>query len=492
MSLVYCSQGHANVSTHRFCSTCGEKLAVSTLLGNRYQIIQELGRGGFGRTYLAKDRNRFDETCVLKEFAPQVQGSEALQKAEELFAREAGVLYSLYHPQIPRFRELFRATWEGRDRLFLVQDYVEGLTYRQLLDARKLEDRLFSEQEGRQLLAQLLPVLDYIHRMGVIHRDISPENLIHRSNDQIPVLIDFGGVKQVAATATKKYVQQSKPPVSESTLQAAAVTRLGKVGYAPIEQIESGTVSPQSDLYALAVTVLVLCSGQEPPVLIDPTGRSTPWLSQLSLSPDFTTVLGRMLTDQPDRFSSAAEVWQALQPFSPKLPDARMGYGAGQPIAGQPIAGQPIAPATNHSPPGFASPVSAAPVFTNPQATYPVAQPGNSFAVGQLNTGQLNTGQLNTGQSGQPSHSIPIRPVRFQGWKTVLWFLLPISLGVGLALTAGWWLQQAGWFPDFTLQPDSSPNSPSPDSSSPDSLSPLEQAAQTAGIDYGFLVQLTD
>ncbi|NEN98325.1 MAG: serine/threonine protein kinase, partial [Moorea sp. SIO3I7] len=107
------------------------------ILGGRYRILRELGHGGFGRTYLAQDLNRFNELCVLKEFAPQVQGNHALQKAEELFEREAGVLYRLQHPQIPQFRELFQVQQQDKGTLLLVQDYVEGQTYRALLEARR-------------------------------------------------------------------------------------------------------------------------------------------------------------------------------------------------------------------------------------------------------------------------------------------------------------------------------------------------------------------
>jgi serine/threonine-protein kinase len=143
-------------------------------VGLRYRVLHELGHGGFGRTYLAEDTNRFHERCVLKEFAPQVQGTEALHKAEELFEREAGILYKLQHPQIPRFRELFQADWQGKRRLFLVQDYVEGETYQALLRSRQNQGYGFTEADVTQLLLQLLPVLDYIHACGVIHRDISP------------------------------------------------------------------------------------------------------------------------------------------------------------------------------------------------------------------------------------------------------------------------------------------------------------------------------
>ena len=95
-------------------------LTPGNVLGNRYEIIQELGRGGFGRTYLSIDRNKFGEKCVLKEFAPQVKGDADIKKAKELFEREAGVLYKLNHQQIPRFRELFRAGSHQIDRKSVV------------------------------------------------------------------------------------------------------------------------------------------------------------------------------------------------------------------------------------------------------------------------------------------------------------------------------------------------------------------------------------
>ena len=311
--MTSCSQNHSNAADSRFCRICGEALPAQTspkageLLGWRYKVLSELGQGGFGRTYLAQDSNRFNEPCVLKEFAPQVEGEAALQKAEELFEREAGTLYQLQHPQIPRFRELFRAEWQGRDRLFLVQDYVEGQTYQELSQTRQHQGQSFSEAEVTDLLLQLLPVLDYIHTAGVIHRDISPDNLILRQSDRLPVLIDYGGVKQVAARVAS-ISQRVVAPV----VQPIAITRLGKLGYAPAEQLDHGEVHPHSDLYALAVTSLVLLTGQEPQTLFA-KGDRTRWQRSLHLSPRLTQVLTKMLDPYPGRrYQSAPEVMQAL------------------------------------------------------------------------------------------------------------------------------------------------------------------------------------
>jgi serine/threonine-protein kinase len=290
------------------------------LLGGRYRLLRELGKGGFGQTYLAEDSNRFHELCVLKEFAPQVNDPASVQKAKQLFEREAGVLYQLQHSQIPKFRELLRVYLDGRDRLFLVQDYVEGPTYHELLDTRLRSGRCFSEAEVTQLLLQLLPVLDYLHNVGVIHRDIAPDNMISRNADGVPVLIDFGGVKQLSTLVEQRINLAPNP------------TRLGKVGYAPEEQLETGAVSPSTDLYALAATALVLLTGDAPQDLYDPTTKQWQWPKNLQLTPRFAEVLTRMLAPNPrDRYSSAAAVMQALHtPSTYALPSPTAAVAPGR------------------------------------------------------------------------------------------------------------------------------------------------------------------
>lgn len=320
---LYCSQYHANPSGSRFCRFCGEALVEAasaaiasapssdqTILGMRYRVLHLLGQGGFGRTYLAEDLNRFQEKCVLKEFVPLVQDADALRKAEELFQREAGVLYQLQHDQIPRFRELLRVVQNQAATLYLVQDYIPGPTYREILQDRQREQRTFTEDEILDLFRQLLPVLQYLHNLRVIHRDIAPDNLILRETDSLPVLIDFGGVKQIAAQVEQQLRSRAAVPNP---------TRLGKVGYAPDEQMQSGEVTPSSDLYALAVTALVLLTGQEPLSLYDPHTVTWHWRKRVQLSSRLSQVLDRMLAFRPsDRYQSATDVMQALgwQPAS--------------------------------------------------------------------------------------------------------------------------------------------------------------------------------
>jgi serine/threonine-protein kinase len=447
MMPLYCSQGHENSADSRFCRQCGEQLGGTTpgpqpllgqLLGLRYRVVRELGRGGFGRTYLAEDAHRFNELCVLKEFAPAVEGSQALQKAEELFQREAGIMYQLQHPQIPRFRELFRTNLQGRGQLFLVQDYVEGQTYQEILQRRLTQGWCFTEPEVLQLLCQVLPVLEYIHSRGVVHRDISPDNLIQRSTDQLPVLIDFGGVKQVAAAVA-----------SQVAFAQPILTRLGKAGYAPLEQMQRGEVSAHSDLYALAVTVLVLLTGKEPLPLLENTPQA--WQQQVTLSYPLVAVLERMLSPRAtQRYQTAAEVLHTLNSFA--MPSA-----------------QSIPPSPNPQPPI--------------PATIPLAPPASSASPSHQH---------------QPAAAVLPQPRQRSTGFGAIALLLLLTGGAGVG-----WFAGSRWLQPFWVgfQTDRSAPTDSPDYGSSDPQLPpaeqerkqaLSQRRQQLGINHSFLVQLVN
>lgn len=271
-------------------------LRDGTVLNDRYRIIKQIGRGGFGRTYLAEDTQRYRELCVLKEFAPQVESDRDLRKAEELFEREAGILYQLRHDRIPRFEALLRTRLEDKKALFLVQEYIEGQTYWEIL---KKQGKL-TVAEVTELVWELLPVLEYIHSQNLIHRDISPDNLIRRELDGKPVLIDFGCVK-LAANA-----------VSKST--GRSMTLIGKKGYSPEEQMRSGQAFPSSDLYSLAATAIVLLTRKPPHELYDPHQGTWNWSSDIEISSSLQKILTKMLAFNPrDRYQSAAQLRQALE-----------------------------------------------------------------------------------------------------------------------------------------------------------------------------------
>ncbi len=274
-------------------------IPLGTMLQKRYRVTKILGQGGFGRTYLAQDTACFDEPCVLKEFTPNERGRDSLRKARELFKREAQALYAINHPQIPRFR----ANFEEAKRLFLIQEYAAGKTYAKILGERIRESRTFTEQEAITFLQNMLPVLENIHAQGIIHRDISPDNIICRESDQLPVLIDFGVVKAGVTNL------EAEGEVGEQG------TTVGKAGYAPNEQLQTGEAYANSDLYALAVTTVVMMTGRKPESLIDKSSMSWKWQQWLpTISPWFAKVLMRMMSYRPAaRYQSAKEVAQALR-----------------------------------------------------------------------------------------------------------------------------------------------------------------------------------
>ncbi|WP_341526500.1 serine/threonine-protein kinase [Nostoc sp. UHCC 0302] len=278
------------------------EIAAGTLIDNRYIIQKLLGQGGLGRTYLAYDTRRFNEACVLKEFAPIGTGENGLEQSRNLFKREAKILHQLQHPQIPRFLACF----EGDGRLFLVQEYVDGKTYSALLGELQRQGRNFVEAEVIQWLKKLLPVLEYVHQHNIIHRDISPDNIMLPEGTDLPVLIDFGVGKQIADLKDGRN--------SHHVTFVGKMSLVGKVGYAPREQISLGLCSPCSDLYALGVTAIVLLTGRDPSLLMDQYSLEWQWRFYSYVSDAFAQVLNRMLADTPNkRYQTAREVLAGLE-----------------------------------------------------------------------------------------------------------------------------------------------------------------------------------
>jgi formylglycine-generating enzyme required for sulfatase activity len=296
-----------NPKTATYCLSCQENNFGETLR-NRYRVLRLLGEGGFSRTYAAEDVDRLNAPCVIKQFFPQVQGTGQRAKAAKFFKEEAFRLYDLgeNHSQIPRLLAYF----EQGSSLYLVQEFIIGKT---LLE--ELQNQAYSETEIRQLLADLLPVLDFVHKHNVIHRDIKPENIIRRDSDKKPVLIDFGGAKQVTQTSLAR--------------QATAIYTLG---YAPIEQM-AGFACQASDLYALGVTCVRLLTqdlpfqddyGQLQDHLYDAMNAKWLWterlqIKRINISEELRQILDKLLQHfANDRYQSAMDILDALN--SPKSP----------------------------------------------------------------------------------------------------------------------------------------------------------------------------
>ena len=266
------------------------------LLGGRYIVEKPIARGGFGATFLARDRyTPAMKRCVVKLLQPIGFTSQQMAIAKQMFEREATVLEDLgTHPQIPDLLAYFEVQ-SGQDEFFyLVQEFVDGFTLEKVIE---MHGGAIAEADALEIMQSLLPVLTFIHNKGSIHRDIKPANIMIRQSDQVYFLLDFGAVKQVAGVA-----------------QGQKSTGIFTPGYGAPEQMRGDTVFPATDLYAFAVTCLFLLTGKEPEELFDVNYNRWTWDRFVKLSPNLNNVLQKMLETAPsDRFSSAADVLQALQ-----------------------------------------------------------------------------------------------------------------------------------------------------------------------------------
>jgi eukaryotic-like serine/threonine-protein kinase len=212
------------------------------ILQNRYQIIDRLGCGGFAITYRANDlRSPANPPCVVKEILPpQSNDARVRPRAQELFEREANSLELLgHHSQITAFIDHF----QENQKFYIVQQYIDGHPLRDEL----IPDRRWSEAEVAELLREILEILQFVHHHGVIHRDVTPSNLIRRNSDQKIVLIDFGAVKEIGTLQITR---------SGHT----RTTTIGTPGYAPPEQL-NGHPRFCSDIYAAGIIGIQAIAG---------------------------------------------------------------------------------------------------------------------------------------------------------------------------------------------------------------------------------------
>lgn len=284
-----------NLANSERCRCCSSQL----LLRDRYYIIKALARGGFGATFLARDKSLPGEfRCVVKQLRPSVSTPKVLQMARELFVREAKTLRKICnHPQVPRILDFF----EDSQQFYLVQEYISGLTLQQEVKGFGP----FSEAGIEQFLSEFLPMLQEIHDQKVIHRDIKPANLIRRAEDRKLILIDFGAVKDQVTQSVTNFLE------GQTAFTAFAV---GTRGFAPPEQIALRPVYA-SDIYALGVTCIYLLSGKSPQELdYNPSTGELLWQDQVQVSDFLRKVLQKMLeASVRHRYQSATEVLKALE-----------------------------------------------------------------------------------------------------------------------------------------------------------------------------------
>jgi serine/threonine protein kinase len=225
------------------------------LLGDQFKIERPLSNGGFGITYLARD-NFLGRDVVIKECYPEVfcrrdgksvlvrskQHAEKYRAIVEMFMREARSIAKMRHPNIVGVHRIF----EDNETAYMVLDLIHG---RDLLSVIKEERHRLTSDQVKEILIKILDAVDLVHQNDLLHRDISPDNILLDKWGS-PVLIDFGAAREEASRETR----------------AVSSVLVVKDGYSPQEfYFAGGKQSPSSDLYALGATFYHLISGEAPP-----------------------------------------------------------------------------------------------------------------------------------------------------------------------------------------------------------------------------------
>jgi serine/threonine protein kinase len=279
---------------------------IGKLLQGRYQIVQSLGAGVFGQTYIAVDVD-FPQSpkCVVKQIKVSSSEPDYLEMLRLMFLTETETLKLLgSHQQIPEFIACF----EENSQFYLVQELIEGHALTAELPINQQWGCLWSEKEVVEFLIDVLGILEFVHSQGVIHCDIKPENLIRRNSDGKLVLIDFGSIQSIDFGIG-----------AELPIYRIPVTSLG---YIPPEQF-IGQTQPNSDIYALGMIAIQALTGLEPLQLkVDHYTNEIFWRSQNTPVNDYlAAVLSQMIRyDSQNRFQSAAEVLRVLKQITWEQP----------------------------------------------------------------------------------------------------------------------------------------------------------------------------
>ncbi len=263
-------------------------LEIGEVVGDRYKLVEKIGRNTSRQTWLAQDLARENQNQVIVKFL--FFGGEIQWSDLKLFEREAQILQQLNSPNIPQYKDYF--SLDDQYLCFaLVQEYIPGSSLKELLDKGKR----FTELEIEHIAREILKILIYLHGFNppILHRDIKPSNIILDAENSI-YLVDFGAVQD------------------SDVIEGSSFTVVGTYGYAPMEQFGGRTV-PASDLYALGVTLIHLLTRTLPADL--PSKNLTIQFRQkVNLSKRLAHWLDKMTAPALEkRFASAALALKYLE-----------------------------------------------------------------------------------------------------------------------------------------------------------------------------------
>jgi len=268
-------------------------------LGDRYELDGVVGRGGMAEVYRARDI-RLDRIVAIKTLRADLARDHIFQAR---FRREAQSAASLNHPSIVAVYDTGEDVSEGAPVPYIVMEYVDGRTLRDLLRA----DRRLLPERAAELVDGILRALDYSHRGGIVHRDIKPANIMITRNGDVKVM-DFGIARAMADSAA-------------TMTQTAQV--IGTAQYLSPEQARGERVDARSDLYSTGCVLYELLTGQPPftgdsPVAIAYQHVREDPIPPSQIDPDIppwadAIVLKAMAKDPAHRYQSAGEMRADIQ-----------------------------------------------------------------------------------------------------------------------------------------------------------------------------------
>ena len=280
----------------------------TALENGRYEIRTTLGNGGFGITYKAWDY-RLQRFVAIKEFFPDgfayrdagqsrevrcIQDAQTFQHGKHRFQKEAQLLAKLDFSHIVRVHDSF----EENNTVYIVMEYINGET----LNRYVRRTGPIAASYLRELFLPLLRDLDAIHRAGMIHRDISPDNIMVTAEDGQLKLIDFGTAKDLTRS-------------NERTIGYSVSQSVVRMNYSPIEMFSTVEKKPSADVYSLCATMYFCLTGTEPPSSMDRAFDDTLKLPSGLNGHDrnLEKVILKGMSLKPDgRYASAEELIQAL------------------------------------------------------------------------------------------------------------------------------------------------------------------------------------
>ena len=286
MDIICPNCGSSDYNDNNVCGSCGffiNQLPVGTLLINRYEIKKAIKAGGMGAVYLGYDIYD-DRICAVKQMFIYEENAEVNDYITGRFLDEARLLSKLDHPSIPKVTDFFN---ENTYNYYMIMDYIEGCDLYTYVTEHKGN---MPEEKVLKWAIEVCDVLDYLHSRPdpIIHRDLTPANLILSSKNNRLMLVDFGFARPVDRNASMS-------------------TSVGTEMYAAPEQCV-GYPQTRSDIYSLGATMYFLLTKEQSPLYRPPLIKLRPDVSEHT-----RWIIEKAMQFAPDeRFSSAMDMYQAL------------------------------------------------------------------------------------------------------------------------------------------------------------------------------------